>query len=1023
MKKYFTFSALTLAVYFLHAQINSGKPYSPTIFSNSPIAASLGQYNPASIDLFSGQPNISFNLFSFSREGYDLSLDLSYNLASIKPDILPTWTGAGWNLNAGGVITRSVNGGVDEVMVGMSGEPVPNRYSYYDNFNSLDNDQWDSTPALTDFINNNRSIGGGTRTAYPAPDEFNFNVNGMSGTFYKDHKGKWVIASGDFKDIKIEDELATDFSLYEDGRHAINSKTHKIKRIIYGFTLTDQKGIRYIFGKTPQSIEFSATPYITPTDPYNPHFIANSWFLTKVILPSNFEITFNYLREDKALFKMHHTFASMDYKVDNVTAGGQQKITKNPERTFVVYPKDININNIYTIEFLKSTANVAQYNFTDISNTQWNSSFGYDYHFRGDIMAAKQFYKLDKISIKKDSVIEEVSFSYLEDPAKKLFLTGFNRNGQSYQLEYYSTDLPGFNLMKNDHWGYFNNKTYLGTVTPANGTKYSLDQMKNVLPAYKETDPAQLTLGVLKKIIYPTKGSNEFVYEPHDYSKVIDVQNTAPYEFVLESSVNKIAGGLRIKKTITAPGDGQNIVKEYFYTDTGITTGASSGILSAKPVHFEEDRNSTAHEYRFADMPVLQDNNTKGKHVVYSKVTERVGGTDLGGTTEYVFSNSDNGFIDKRANTIAFISFGNQATYNTLRHLKYNSLESERGKPLSVTKKDKDGKIVQKTTYKYNDAPARFNSTVRAYDFQDNVYGEPISHGAFTQLNGMAELIRLSAYNIYSYNPYLSEKQDVYYKDNVPSVTETTKYAYGSSQHNQLTSLVFTDTTGSLTTSSFSYAHEKGNQLMIAKNMIGIPLETINTKTEGTVSKTLSKTGTTYPLNQTEANTKTAGFVLPTSVLSYDLQNSNSSFAEITYDKYDLKGNLQQYTTKEGIPVSVIWGYNNTQPIAKIEGALLSEIPQALITEIVTASDTDAAAVTNSDETALLLALDNFRKHSSLSAFQVTTYTYDLLVGVRSITPPSGVRELYLYDTANRLEKVVDVNGNMLKEIKYNYKN
>ncbi|THV61795.1 hypothetical protein [Chryseobacterium candidae] len=179
MKKYLTFSALTLAAYFLQAQVNSGKPYSPIIFSNSPIAASLGQYNPTSIDLFSGQPNISFNLFSFSREGYDLSLDLSYNLASIKPDILPTWTGTGWNLNAGGVITRSVNGGVDEVMVGMNGETVPNRYSYYDHFNTLDNDQWDTDAALAQFTSNNRSIGGGTRTVYPAPDEFNFNVNGM----------------------------------------------------------------------------------------------------------------------------------------------------------------------------------------------------------------------------------------------------------------------------------------------------------------------------------------------------------------------------------------------------------------------------------------------------------------------------------------------------------------------------------------------------------------------------------------------------------------------------------------------------------------------------------------------------------------------------------------------------------------------------------------------------------------------------------------------------------------------------
>ncbi|MNY54568.1 hypothetical protein D3C86_1904580 [compost metagenome] len=53
---------------------------------------------------------------------------------------------------------------------------------------------------------------------------------------------------------------------------------------------------------------------------------------------------------------------------------------------------------------------------------------------------------------------------------------------------------------------------------------------------------------------------------------------------------------------------------------------------------------------------------------------------------------------------------------------------------------------------------------------------------------------------------------------------------------------------------------------------------------------------------------------------------------------------------------------------------------------------------------------------------QVTTYTYDPLIGVRSITPSSGIREIYKYDSANRLENIRDINGKLLKEFKYNYK-
>ncbi|MET3539291.1 hypothetical protein SAMN05216324_1501, partial [Chryseobacterium limigenitum] len=186
-------------------------------------------------------------------------------------------------------------------------------------------------------------------------------------------------------------------------------------------------------------------------------------------------------------------------------------------------------------------------------------------------------------------------------------------------------------------------------------------------------------------------------------------------------------------------------------------------------------------------------------------------------------------------------------------------------------------------------------------------------------------------------------------------------------------------------------------------------------------TKTLSKTETIYPISQSEADVKTSGLVLPYTVLSTDLQNTPST--EVTYDKYDSKGNLQQYTTKDGISTTIIWGYNNTQPIAKIEGAKLSDIQQSMIDSIVNASNTDALAAPNNDETSFLSVLNTFK--NNLPNYQVSTYTYDPLIGIRSITPPSGIREVYIYDTANRLKEIRenDATGKLLKEFKYNYKN
>ncbi|MFP7658187.1 hypothetical protein [Chryseobacterium proteolyticum] len=221
---------------------------------------------------------------------------------------------------------------------------------------------------------------------------------------------------------------------------------------------------------------------------------------------------------------------------------------------------------------------------------------------------------------------------------------------------------------------------------------------------------------------------------------------------------------------------------------------------------------------------------------------------------------------------------------------------------------------------------------------------------------------------------------------------------------------------GTVNETSYMYAHEKNNSKLISANMIGIPLETIvvQKQNDSDAGKTISRSETKYddPAN-----------LFPTSVVSYDIQN-NALFTEVTYNKYDAKGNIQQYTTKDGIPTAIVWGYNNTQPIAKVQGATYAQLVSlGLITAIVDASDQDAANPAN--EPALITALDNFRKNSGLSAYQVSTYTYDPLIGVTSITPPSGIREVYIYDTANRLKEIRQDSktGNLVKEFKYNYKN
>ena len=219
---------------------------------------------------------------------------------------------------------------------------------------------------------------------------------------------------------------------------------------------------------------------------------------------------------------------------------------------------------------------------------------------------------------------------------------------------------------------------------------------------------------------------------------------------------------------------------------------------------------------------------------------------------------------------------------------------------------------------------------------------------------------------------------------------------------------------GTTVTTNYQYAHEKGNNYLINKNIVGIPLETTVTQD----GKIISKTETIYPTSQAEANTKTQGLPMPISSLGYDLENPTKTNQDITYTQYDNKGNLIEYKLNGITPVVIIWGYHQTLPIAKIEGATYDQVKN-LVSDIISKSNEDKDEVSEKN---LITALDNFRNKDELKNFQITTYTHNPLIGVTSITPPSGIREIYKYDDANRLKQVLDIHGNILKEYRYNYR-
>jgi hypothetical protein len=78
--------------------------------------------------------------------------------------------------------------------------------------------------------------------------------------------------------------------------------------------------------------------------------------------------------------------------------------------------------------------------------------------------------------------------------------------------------------------------------------------------------------------------------------------------------------------------------------------------------------------------------------------------------------------------------------------------------------------------------------------------------------------------------------------------------------------------------------------------------------------------------------------------------------------------------------------------------------------------------ITGNSEQDFQNALDDFRNNTNLSSYQITTYLYDSLARMKIMTPPTGIRAVYQYDSAGRLEKIQQEDGKLLKKYEYNYK-
>ncbi|MCD0476768.1 DUF5977 domain-containing protein [Flavobacterium sp. EDS] len=250
-------------------------------------------------------------------------------------------------------------------------------------------------------------------------------------------------------------------------------------------------------------------------------------------------------------------------------------------------------------------------------------------------------------------------------------------------------------------------------------------------------------------------------------------------------------------------------------------------------------------------------------------------------------------------------------------------------------------------------------------------------------------------------------------------IINITNYKYNTTYPYLISSESTTNSVGDVTKNEYYYATDATmvsqpfvNQLK-DKNIYSPALKKVTLKNDNKISEQL----TVY-----DNSILTGNLLLPKFIYGAKFPGTGNLEKKITYDQYDDKGNILQYTLEGGTPVSIIWGYNKTQPIAKIENVKYSTIPESTITNLQRLSNEDSDNCLGDNCTEELLRKGLAVLRNTFDDAFISTYTYNPLIGVTSITDPKGFSSYYEYDLSNKLKFIKDKDLNILQKYCYNFK-
>jgi len=1027
-----------------------------------PNAASIIRYGEMSINKNTGAPNVSIPLYTLAGKKLSTAVSLGYSSGGIRVDEIASRVGMGWAINAGGVVTRTVRGvpDVDNTRQAPYAS-VGTNWATYNYMRKISESPdhglsggYDSEPDLFNFNFNGysgsfvfndqmqpRQIG-----RSPIKIEYDFSASAAYNFKFTTPDGIIYLfgGSGAVEKTKREQTCGKSFDAYMPVSWYLKEIQHpngeKIIFTYHAHEYVNDNGVSQTMFKNMTLGGCDACPSSVPTTTCINVVKTQGVLLSSIRSPGYGSINFTYTSRqdctDSLISKIELTDSinvigsySLNYQTitSNSTYNNESYTGNNKTPYLISLVENSSDNSLHKTHYFSYKDPAGRPSRLSYSQDHWgffngrvNSTFTPDlgpnyvtlfpsatanrqpqFEYGSKGLLEKIVYPTGGISMllyEPHSFLDSITYTTRHEFDCSVTGTStwtevsksnlFTISGQTIEMDITCIDNSGN--------GSFDPLHNIGRVEILNASGASVfDEVFS--PGTSATRYISLSGGTYT-LRHKANGTVVTTQVVLKYT----VQKTVP-GFV------EAAGGARIKAILKGNPDEQPQITQYYYAPLS-NLNSSSLFVSWSPQYIgstirEYPCPSTGVGYR-CTLKTLNSSSLKslndfaGSHVFYTAVVEGQGENFAGGGTESKF------MIESDA--LGEILWNQDIINSPLTN--FSSRLNAKQTSEVIFKKHSDGSLrtIKKTEYTYK-IDERGDSTIYGYAIvmkvpQTTVY-DTTCMTTFCQqtLQGALGCFDMVRYIVLSSWIYADTVKETTYDENgLNPMTSITKFTYDNTHHLQATKITTANSLGQTVETTNKYPDDySGQQVyadMIARNDIVRLVDVTQTENSLPVVEIKTNYGSVGSSNYEPVSLERAA-------------RGNSLEVEGTIDSYDERGNILQYTGKDGVVNSIIWGYGKKYPVAKIAGASYTSATAQLSVTVDQLQSLDGA----------VLRTEINRIRTNLPQALVTTYTHKHMVGVTSITDANNKTQTFEYDAFNRLIQLRDKDSNVVKKNAYSY--